>query len=179
MGRKYLTSVALVAAAFGCTAGPAIAKTEGPSLSNGAKPSAAFAVKLSTEMRAIEAANPNAGTGDAVVINHGKLAECTAASPTAANGKYTNFFTKDTTNYVEFGGFLLVGDCSADLTKKQTGATSTDQPSGKKMIPYSGYHVYTEECNIAYKGTDYFGDAESITYADGEFTETCIAPIGL
>lgn len=175
MGRKILTSAAIAAAAFGAAAGPALAKTEGPSLSNGLKLTANQHALVNTRMHAAVTASPT--TGSAVVLNHGKLSECTVPE---GSGNYANFFSTDTTNYVEFDGFVLVGTCTADLNNKQTSATAGDKPGGKKYIPFPGtYSTYSEACNITYKGVDFIGDAESIVYKDGEFDETCIVPVAL
>jgi len=175
MGRKFLTSAAIAAATFGVAAGPAFAKTEGPSLSNGLKLTRAQHALVNSRMKAAESVSPNAGT--AYVLNHGKLAECTVPE---GGGNYANFFTKDTTNYVEFTGLVLVGTCTADLTKPQTKATAGDKPGGKGMIPYPGtYATYSEACNITYQGQNFIGDAESVVYKDGIFEETCIVPIAI
>ena len=111
------------------------------------------------------------------MLNHGKLAECTVPQ---GGGNYVNFFTKDTTNYLEFDGLVLVGNCSADLNNPQTKATAGDKPGGKGMIPFPGtYATYNEACNITYKGVDFIGDAESIVYPNGQFDETCIVPVAI
>jgi hypothetical protein len=175
MGRKFLTSAAIAAATFGVAAGPALAKSVGPSFSNGAKLSTNQKSLVMSRMQAAETASPAAGT--AVVVNHAKLSECTV--PEGA-GNYANFFSKDTTNYVEFSDLVLVGNCTADLNNKQTSATAGDKPGGKKLIPFPGtWQTYTEACNIEYKGVSFLGDAESVVYPSGEFNETCIAPIAL
>jgi hypothetical protein len=175
MGRKFLTSAAIAAATFGVAAGPALAKTEGPSLSNGLKLTRAQHALVNSRMRAAVKASSTPGT--AYVLNHGKLAECTVPE---GGGNYRNFFTKDTTNYVEFTGLVLVGTCTADLKNPQTKATASDKPGGRGMIPFPGtYATYSEACNITYQGQDFVGDAESIVYKDGIFDETCIVPIAL
>lgn len=175
MGRKFLTSAAIAAATFGVAAGPALAKSVGPSFSNGAKLTAQQHSLVNTRMKAATTASPTAGT--AFVVNHGKLSECTVPE---GSGNYANFFSKDTTNYVEFSDLVLVGTCTADLNNKQTSATAGDKPGGKKLIPFPGhYATYSEACNIEYKGISFIGDAESVVYPDGQFVETCIAPITL
>ncbi len=181
MGRRFLTSAAVTAAAFGFTAGPALANTNSFSLSNGAKPTAKFQrhFKAALKTRVANAAGSGVTIGNPTVINHGRQSECTAPTPGTATG-YTNFFSRDTTNYSEFGtpgnGGVLIGDCSANLAVKQVGANSKDRPSGMTMVPYGGYHTYSELCEIkTNQGVPYFGDAESISYPDGQFVETCIA----
>ncbi len=175
MGRKFLTSAAIAAATFGVAAGPALAKTQGPSLSNGLKLTKAQHALVTTRMHTAVSTSPAAGS--AVVLNHGKLAECTVPQ---GGGNYVNFFTKDTTNYLEFDGLVLVGNCSADLNNPQTKATAGDKPGGKGMIPFPGtYATYNEACNITYKGVDFIGDAESIVYPNGQFDETCIVPVAI
>jgi hypothetical protein len=172
MGRKFLASAAIAAATLGISAGSAMAAT-GPSMSNGTKLTAKKAANVASRMH--EALTQAPAIGTAEVINHSKLAECTVPE---GGGNYTNFFTTDTTNYVEFTGLVLVGECTADLNNKQTSATAGDKPGAKKMIAFPGtFATYSEECNITYKGEDFYGDAESIVYKSGEFVETCIVPI--
>ena len=175
MGRKILTSAAIAAATLGVAAGSAAAAApSATTLSNGTKLTHAAARAINRSMH--KAVTTNA-TGTAKVVNHGNDAECTVPE-TAKNGGYENFFTRDTTNYLEFTGSVLVGDCSADLNDPQHIATSNDKPGplGQVIIPKT-YMTYSEECNILYKGHNFKGDAESIVYPDGEFTETCIAPV--
>jgi hypothetical protein len=178
MGRKFLTSAAIAAATFGVAAGPAFAKTEGPSFSNGAKLTAKQNALVNSRMSTVLKGGPLAGT--AVVLDHGKLAECTVPE---GGGNYKNFFTKDTTNYIEFdtivpGTAVLVGSCTADLNDPQTSATANDKPGGKKIIPTPGsYKTYSEACDITYKGVSFIGDAESMVYTNKEFQETCIVPV--
>jgi hypothetical protein len=175
MGRKFLASAAIAAATFGVTAGPALANSVGPSFSNGSKLSAQQHSLVNTRMKAATTASPAAGS--AFVVNHGKLSECTVPQ---GGGNYVNFFTKDTTNYVEFSDLVLVGSCTADLNNKQTSATAGDKPDGKKLIPFPGtYATYSEACNIQYKGISFVGDALSVVYPSGQFIETCIAPVML
>ena len=178
MGRKFLTSAAIAAASFGIAAGSAAAAAPSPTtLSNGTKLSAAAARSINRSMHKALANSPALGT--AVVVKHGSEAECTVPEK-AKNGNYENFFTKDTTDYLEFTGSVLVGDCSADLNDPQHIATSQDKPGplGQVIIPKT-YMTYSERCNIQYKGHNFPGDAESIVYPDGEFTETCIAPVNI
>lgn len=177
MGRKFLASAAIAAATFGVAAGPALAKTESPSLSNGVKLSvkqhSLFMTRLATVAPTV---------GSAFVLNHSKLSECTVPQKM---GNYANFFSKDTTNYFEADSGspntgILVGTCTADLNNKQTSATMGDKPGGKKMIPFPGtYATYSEACNISYQGVNFMGDAESVVYASGEFDETCIVPVSI
>jgi hypothetical protein len=165
----------IAAATFGAATSPALAKTEGPSFSNGARLSANQHALVMSRLATVA---PTAGT--AFVVNHNKLAECTVPQ---GGGNYVNFFSKDTTNYFEgdsavTGEGILVGTCTADLNNKQTSATSGDKPGGKKLIPFPGtYSTYSEACNITYMGFDFIGDAESVVYASGEFDETCIVPV--
>lgn len=175
MGRKFVTSAAIAAATFGMAAGPALAKTAGPSFSNGLKLTRAQHALVNGRMKAAENASPDAGT--AYVIDHGRQAECTVPE---GGGKYANFFTRDTTNYVEFTGLVLVGTCTADLNNKQTSATAQDKPGGKKIIPTPGrWATYSEACTMVLQGQPFVGDAESIVYQDGEFDETCIVPVAI
>jgi hypothetical protein len=177
MGRKFLASAAIAAATLGVAAGPALAKTEGPSLSNGVKLSAKQHSLFMTRLATVA---PTAGS--AFVLNHSKLAECTVPQ---GGGNFVNFFSKDTTNYFEADSGsadtgILVGICTADLNNKQTSATAGDKPGGKKLIPFPGsYATYSEACNITYKGVNFMGDAESVVYSSGEFDETCIVPVAI
>jgi hypothetical protein len=177
MGRKLLTSAVIAAATFGVAAGPALAKSQGPSLSNGAK---LTKTQHSLFMTRLASVAPTAGT--ALVLNHSKLAECTVPQ---GGGNYANFFSKDTTNYFEADSGspntgILVGNCTADLNNKQTSATAGDKPGAKKLIPFPGsYATYNEACNITYKGTNFIGDAMSMVYSSGEFDETCIVPVSI
>jgi hypothetical protein len=173
MGRRFLTSAAIAAATLGVAAGPAFAKTEGPSFSNGLKLTRAQHALVNGRVKAAENASPNAGT--AFVLDHGRLAECTVPE---GGSNFANFFTRDTTNYIEFNGFELVGTCTADLNNKQTKATANDKPDGRGMIPTPGkYATYSEACTITFQGQAFVGDAESIVYKDGIFDETCIVPV--
>jgi len=177
MGRKLLTSAAIAAATLGVAAGPAFAKSQGPSLSNGAKLTRS---QHSLFMNRLSTVAPAAGS--ALVLNHGKLSECTVPQ---GGQNYVNFFSKDTTNYFEADSGsqntgILVGTCTADLKNKQTSATMNDKPGGKKMIPFPGsYATYNEACNITYKGINFTGDALSVVYPSGEFDETCIVPVSI
>ena len=176
MGRKVLTTAVIAAATFGVAAGPALAKSAGPSFSNGSKLTKQQHALVNSRMKSAVTSSQNT-TGTAFVLNHSKLSECTVPE---GGGNYTNFFSKDTTNYVEFSDLVLVGTCTADLNNKQTSATANDKPDGKKMIPFPGsYKTYSEACNIQYKGVSFMGDALSVVYPSGEFVETCIAPITL
>jgi hypothetical protein len=176
MGRKLLTSAAIAAATFGVAAGSAVAAAPSPTtLSNGTKLTSSAARSINRSMH--QALKSNVKPGTAYVVEHGHRAECTVPEA-AKNGGYENFFTRDTTVYLEFTGSVLVGDCSADLNDPQRIATSNDMPGplGQVTIP-ANYRTYSEECDIQYKGHNFHGDAESIVYPDGEFTETCIAPV--
>ena len=62
MGRKFLTSAAIAAATFGVAAGPALAKTQGPSLSNGLKLTKAQHALVTTRMHTAVSTSPAAGT---------------------------------------------------------------------------------------------------------------------
>lgn len=121
-------------------------------------------------------------TGTAYVLRTGAFSECTVPE---GHGAYQNFFTRDTTTYLETDTAtptlgLLIGTCTADLTKKQTSATSTDHPSGQQIIPTPGrFAAYSEKCELIYQNLDWIGDAESVVYPDGEFDETCVVPVNI
>ncbi|HLI58771.1 MAG TPA: hypothetical protein VKV21_03810 [Solirubrobacteraceae bacterium] len=178
MGRKILTTGAVVAAAVGVTAGPALASTTRHSFSNGTKLTAKQHALVASRMHTV--LSHAAPTGTAHVINTGTFSECTVPE---GHGAFQNFYTTDTTHYVEFGTgishyALLIGTCTADLTKKQTSAGANDKPGGKKIIATPGrFASYSEACNIVFQGQDYIGDAESLVYASGEFAETCVVPV--
>jgi uncharacterized protein (DUF2147 family) len=176
MGRKFLTSAAIAAATFGVAASSAVAAAPSrTTLSNGTQLSSSAARSINQSMH--QAVKNTTTPGSAFLVEHGHQAECTVPE-SAKNGGFENFFTKDTTVYLEFTGSVLVGDCSADLNDPQHIATSQDKPGplGQVTIP-ANYKTYSEECDIQYKGQNFLGDAESIVYPDGEFTETCIAPV--
>jgi hypothetical protein len=176
MGRKFLTSAAIAAATFGVAAGSAVAAAPSrTTLSNGTKLSSSAARSIN---RSMHQAVKNASTaGTAFLVEEGHQAECTVPE-SKKNGGYENFFTKDTTVYLEFTGSVLVGDCTADLNDPQHIATAQDKPGPLGQVTIPGvYKKYSEACDIEYKGKNFVGDAESMVYPDGEFTETCIAPV--
>lgn len=175
MGRRFLASAVIAAAMSGVATGPALAKSVGPTLSNGLKLTARQHVLLDARNQAV---GPHIA-GSAVVLNHGRNSECTVPE---RGGAYANFFTHDTTNYFEAdtvvsGEGLLVGSCTANLNNPQTSATSQDRPGDTKLIATPGkYATYSEACTIPYEGLSFLGDAESIVYKDNQFVEICIAP---
>lgn len=178
MGRRILTAAAVATTALGVVAVPAFANSAGHTYSNGTKLTHKQKSLVATRMHAIQTTALT--TGQAHVINHGTFSECTVPE---GNHTYANFYSTDTVHYLETDTAtanrgLLIGTCTADLTKKQTSASSTDKPGGKMIIPTPGrFASYSEACNIVYQGTNFIGDAESIVYKSGEFDETCVVPV--
>lgn len=178
MGRRFLISAAIAAATFGVAAGPALAAPTAPSMSHGQKLTRSQRTLVNSRMKAAEKASATGSPmtpGTAYVLKHGGLAECTVPEH---GGTYENFFTRNTTNYIEFNGLVVVGSCTADLMNKQISATAQDKPGPKTMITIPAvYRTYSEACEILYQGHALIGDAESIVYPNGIFSETCIVPV--
>jgi hypothetical protein len=180
MGRQFIASAAVTVAAVGLAAAPALAKTTGPtrSLSNGK--GTASAVAFHRDLKRIGHSS-RVAAGPVQILRSGQNFECTVPQ---ADGSFVNFFTRDTVTEL-FNGTTLVASCSADLNNEQTTATAGDKPGKQGMIPFSDTHVkgsktlsasITVPCNILDgHGNSFTGTAESVTYTDGEFLETCIA----
>ncbi len=135
MGRRILTAAAVATTALGVVAVPAFANSAGHTYSNGTKLTHKQKSLVATRMHAIQTTALT--TGQAHVINHGTFSECTVPE---GNHTYANFYSTDTVHYLETDTAtanrgLLIGTCTADLTKKQTSASSTDKPGGKMIIP--------------------------------------------
>jgi hypothetical protein len=182
MGRKFFGTVVVTIAAIGMSAAPALAKHSGPTMafSNGTGHMTMPA--FHQDLRRMQAnstprAAPQPGS---LVERSGFLAECTVPQ---GGLNFVNFFTKDTTVWGG-AGFFDVGQCTANLNNPQTKATASDHPGGMGLIPFStspehsGTTLtgdYAELCSVTVGGSTEFGIAESLTYKDGEFSETCIA----
>jgi hypothetical protein len=183
MGRKLLAAGAVTAASLAMSAAPALAHSKMHTFSNGhgkltgktyRKFEKNFVKKIS---RLRSSARTSSFPGLSIVRENFK-AECTVPTPSVVGG-FTNIYSHDTVIYSLFG-VLATGNCTADLSKPQTivranGSTYTG------MVPYStsATQNYSEECAdaAAIFPSVLLGAANSTTWKDGEFVETCEASI--
>lgn len=183
MGRRFLLSGALFSACLAVSAAPAAAKTHGPShsFSNGhGKISQAFyAHALRAARMRTDATAPGPDSGLVNIDKSNFKAECTVPTPSTSSG-YTNIYSRDTV-ISDALDFFATGNCVADLTKPQIAADTVDGHHAGQliMVPYShtGTQNYAEFCTnkaaTLPSPKSALGYANSTTFKDGQFVETC------